>query len=186
MIHQRPLSIRGGSHVPKLFPESALADWRIFCQVTPFLMDFIKNCLLHAFFGVEVEHPSKAVLHLHRLDTSTMDVLPKCKVQLVPECPIFLLLNDCKDLALSNLILLFLSCFKALVEMLAAVPFSMLMKKVTLLLAYLQTQLIIFDRELGWTINCTLAGRTFKIPLILYFSVVQLQERLVDLTLANA
>jgi hypothetical protein len=86
-------------------------------------MDFIKNCLLHAFFGVKVKNPSKAVFHLYRPDTYTVDVLPNCKVQLVPECPIFLPLYDYKHLVLRNLVLLFLSCFKALVEMLLAVLF---------------------------------------------------------------
>jgi hypothetical protein len=122
------------------------------------------DCLLHAFFGVNVEHPYKAVLHLHRPDTSTVDVLPKCKVQPAPECPILLLLNDCKDLVFSNLILLFLSCFKALVEMLPAVPFSMLATLVALLLAYLQTQLNIFNRELEQSVDLTLVSHTFKIP----------------------
>ncbi len=148
-------------------------------------MDLIKNGLLHAFFGVEVKHPSKAVLHLHCLDTSTPDVLPKCKVQLAPQCPIFLQLNDCKDLTLSNLVLLFLSCFEALVEMLPAVQFSMLMKVVALLHAYLQTQLNIFDGELEQSIDLTLSGRTFKIPPIPYLSGMPLQERPVDLALAN-
>jgi hypothetical protein len=148
-------------------------------------MDFIKNCLLHAFFGVKVKQSSKVVLHLHCPDTSTADVLPKCKAQPALEHPIFLLLNDCNDLALSNLVLPFLSCFEALAEMLPAVPFSMLAKVVPLLLAHLQTQLNIFNKELEWSIDMTLAGRTFKIPSILYLSGVPFQERPVDLALAN-
>jgi hypothetical protein len=184
----RPIQVqlrsRGGSHVPKLSPESTLADWHIFRLVIPFLMDFIKNCLLYAFFGVKVGHPSKAVLYLHRLDTSTADVLPKWEVQPVPEHPIFLLLIDCKDLAFSNLVLLFLSCFEALVEMSPAVPFSMLAKAVALLFAYLQMQLNIFNRELERSVDLTSAVRTFEIPPILYLSGMPSQERPVDLTLA--
>jgi hypothetical protein len=148
-------------------------------------MDFVKNCLLHAFFGVKVEHPSKAVFHLHPPDTSTTDVLPKCKVQLAPEYPIFLPLYDCKDLVLSNLVFLFLSCFKALVEMLPAVPFPMLAKVVALLLAYPQTQLNILKGELEWSDDLTSMGHTFKIPLSPYLSGMQLPERPIDLALAN-
>ncbi len=86
---------------------------------------------------------------------------------------------------LSNLVLPFLSCFKALVEMLPAMLFSMLAKVVALLLAYLQTQLNIFERELEWSADLTLVGHRFKIPLIPYLSGMPLQERPVDLALVN-
>jgi hypothetical protein len=103
----------------------------------------------------------------------------------VSECPVFLPLYDCKDSALSNLVLPFLSCFKALVEMLLAVPFPMLAIVVALLFTYLQMQLNILYRELKWSFDLTLAGHTFKIPPILYPSGMQLQERPIDLALAN-
>jgi hypothetical protein len=76
-----------------------------------------------------------------------MDVLLKCEVQQAPEHPIFFWLNDLKDSTLSNLVLPFLSCFEVLVEMLSAVPFSMLAKVVAVLLAYLQMQLNIFTES---------------------------------------
>jgi hypothetical protein len=61
----------------------------------------------------------------------------------------------------------------------------MLAKVVALLLAYLQMQLNIFDRELEWSIDLTSEGRMFKIPLIPYLSGMPSQERPVDLALAN-
>ncbi len=63
--------------------------------------------------------------------------------------------------------------------------FSMLVEVVTLLLEYLQMQLNILNGELDQSIDLTLAGRTFKIPPILYLSGMPLQERPVDLALAN-
>jgi hypothetical protein len=74
-------------------------------------------------------------------------------------------------LALSKLVLLFLSCFEALVEMLPAVPFSMLAEVVALFVAYLHTQLNILNGELEGSIDLTSVGRMFKIPPILFFSV---------------
>jgi hypothetical protein len=69
--------------------------------------------------------------------------------------------------------------------MLSPVAFSMLLKIITLLLAYLQMQLDIINRELEQGINLTPACRAFQVSLIWYHPCMPLQERPIYLALTD-
>jgi hypothetical protein len=69
--------------------------------------------------------------------------------------------------------------------MLSPVVFSMLTKIITLLLAYLQTQLDIVDRELEVGIDLTPAHCAFQVSLIPYLLCMPPQERPIYLALMD-
>ena len=97
-------------------------------------MNFVKNCLLHCFLGVEVQHPPSPIFDLHRPHTSAADVLPESVVELAPEGFVLFSLNNCQDIAFGGVVLPFLRRFETIGQMLPPVALPVLSKIVALLL----------------------------------------------------
>jgi hypothetical protein len=85
----------------------------------------------------------------------------------------------------SGFVLLILSSFETVIEVLLAVAFPMLMKIIALLLAYPQAQLDVFDQELEWGVDLAPPSSAFQIPPIPYLPSMPMQEGPVDLALVN-
>ncbi len=154
----------------------SLTNWSLFGQVISLPVDLIENCALHSLLGVKVQHPPSAVLHLHRLHTSAVDVLPEGVVKPTPESSILFAFYNCKDFAFSSVILPFLRCFETIRQMLLSVALPMLSKVVAPLFTYLQTQFDIVGRELERGIDLTPSCSTTEITVIPQLPVMPPQK----------
>jgi len=117
------------------------------------MVNFVKDCLLHCLFGVDVQHPSSAVFDLHRPHTLTSDVLPKSVIETAPESFVLFLFNNGKDIAFGGFVGSVLRRFEAIRQVLPPVALSVLSKVITLLLTDRHAKFDVFDRELKWSID---------------------------------
>ena len=113
-------------------------------------MNFVKDCLLHSLFGVEIQHPSGAVFNLHRPHTLTADVLPESVVEPAPEGFILFLFDDGEDISFGGFIGSVLRRVEAVLQVLPPVALPMLPKVVTLLPTDRHVKLDVFNGELKW------------------------------------
>jgi hypothetical protein len=116
-------------------------------------VNFVKDCLLHCLFGVDVQHPSSAVFNLHRLHTLTADVLPESVIETAPESFVLFSFNNGKDIPFGGFIGSVLCRFKTIRQVLPPVALPVLSKVITLLLIDRHAKFDVFDRELKWSID---------------------------------
>jgi hypothetical protein len=116
-------------------------------------MNFVKNCLLHCLFSVEVQHPSSTILNLHRPHTLAADVLPESIIETAPESFVLFSFNNGKDIAFGGFVVLFLLRFEAICQVLPPVALPVLSKVVALLLADHHAKFDVIDGELKWSID---------------------------------
>jgi hypothetical protein len=116
-------------------------------------MNFIKNCLLHCLFGVDVQHPPRAVFDLHRPHTLPADVLPESVIETAPKGFVLFSFNDGKNIAFGGFVGSVLCRFKTIRQVLPPVALPMLSKVITLLLTDRHAKFDVFDRELKRSID---------------------------------
>jgi hypothetical protein len=116
-------------------------------------MNFVKNCLLHCLFGVDVPHSSSAIFDLHRPHTLTTNVLPESIIEAMPERFVLFSFNNGKDIAFGGFVVSFLRRFEAICQVLPPVALPVLSKVVALLLADHHAEFDVIDGELKWSID---------------------------------
>ena len=116
-------------------------------------MNFVKNCLLHCLFIVEVQHPSSTIFDLHRPHTLAADVLPDSVVELAPESFVLFLFNNSKDILFCGFVLSVLCRFETIRQVLPPVALPVLSKVISLLLADHHAKFDFIDGELKWSID---------------------------------
>jgi hypothetical protein len=116
-------------------------------------VNFVKDCLLHCLFGVDVLHPSSAVFDLHRPHTLTADVLPESIIEAAPESFVLFSFNNGKDIAFGGFVVSVLCRVEAIFQMLPPVALSVLSKVITLLLTDRHAKSDVVDSELKWSID---------------------------------
>ncbi len=116
-------------------------------------MNFVKDCLLHCLFGVDVPHPSSTVFDLHRLHTLTANVLPESIIEAPPESFVLFSFNNGKDIAFGGFVGSVLRRFEAICQVLPPVALPVLLKVITLLLTDRHAKFDVFDSELKWSID---------------------------------
>jgi hypothetical protein len=98
-------------------------------------VNFIKNCILHCLFSVEVQHPSNTIFDLNRPHASAAYVFPESIIESAPESFVLFLFNNGKDISFCGLIRSVLRRFETICQVLPPVALPMLSKVITLLLA---------------------------------------------------
>ena len=95
-------------------------------------VNFVKDCLLHCLFGVDVPHPSSTVFDLHRLHTLTADVLPESIIEAAPEGFVLFSFNNGKDIPFGGFVGSVLRRFEKICQVLPPVALPVLSKVITL------------------------------------------------------
>jgi hypothetical protein len=119
-------------------------------------VNFVKNCLLHCLFSVEVQHTSSTIFDLHRPHTLATDVLPESVIESAPESFVFFLFNDGKDISFCGFVRSVLRRFETIRQVLPPVALPVLSKVLTLLLADRHAKFDVINGELKWSIDLAL------------------------------
>jgi hypothetical protein len=118
-------------------------------------VNFIKDCLLHCLFGVDVHHPSSAVFDLHGPHTLTAEVLPESVIEPAPESFVLFSFNNGQDIPFGGFVGSVLRRFEAIRQVLPPVALPVLLNIITLLLTDRHAKFDVFDRELKRSIDLT-------------------------------
>jgi len=118
-------------------------------------VNFVKNCLLHCLFSIEVQHPSSTIFDLHRPHTLAADVLLESVVEPAPESFVLFSFNNSKDILFCSFIRLVLCRFEIFRQVLPPVALPVLSKVIALLLAdhHDHAKFDVINGELKWSID---------------------------------
>jgi hypothetical protein len=116
-------------------------------------VNFVKDCLLHCLFGVDVHYPPSAIFDLHRPHTLTADVLPESVIEPAPESFVLFSFDDGQDIPFGRFVVSVLRRFEAIRQVLPPVALPVLSEVITLFLTDQHAKFDVFDRELKGSID---------------------------------
>ena len=112
------------------------------------MVNFVKECLQHCLFGVDVHYPSSAVFNLHRPHTLTADVFLESVTEPAPESFVLFLFNGGQDIPFGRFVGVVLRRFKAIYQVLPPVALPVLSNVITLFLTDRHAKFDVFNRVL--------------------------------------